>query len=217
MSWNFCSRFTFMAKPRLDLRTKKDIELKFFAQSVIRAMLDSPYFVDQQAKVEAAALIVTDYESSLTEVAVEKAALDGATRRKQAARKSVEQTLTDLSALVSVVSEGNAVVIVSSNMELRSARSPLGQLPQVLGLRAEPSPFEGACDLSWKLVKGSSVYEVEYKLGAADAPWQKLVPCTASKMRVSDLTPGVLYYFRVRAIGAAGAGPWSNEGQRRAP
>ena len=38
-----------------------------------------------------------------------------------------------------------------------------------------------------------------------------------SKMVVTGLTPGAAYVFRIRAIGAAGAGPWSDIALRRAP
>jgi hypothetical protein len=72
-------------------------------------------------------------------------------------------------------------------------------------------------DLSWQPVPGSSSYEVDCKLHSDTAVWERVKSVTASKLSLDSLTPGALYAFRVRAIGSAGAGPWSDEAVRRAP
>jgi hypothetical protein len=206
-----------MAKPRLDLRTKKDNELQHFAEGVVRAMRESAHFAAHLAMVEAAAAQVEEFSTALVEQAVAETSLRAATKRKQAARKKAELALTTLASLTASVAQGNAVVILDTQMPLRRKRTPVGRLPAPADLRAEASDFEGACDLTWELVKGSSVYEVEHKLQEDSAPWQRSVIVTASKARVSGLTPGVLYYFRVRAVGSAGPGTWSDMALRRAP
>lgn len=206
-----------MAKPRLDLRTKKDPELKLFAEDVVKAMRESAHFAAHLAMVEAAAAQVTEFSTSLLEQSLAEITLRTATKRKQAARKAAEMALTTLASLAASVAQGNAAVILDTQMPLRRKRTPVGRLPAPGDLRAEPSDFEGACDLTWELVKGSSVYEVEYRLQEDSAPWQRSVIVTASKARVSGLTPGALYYFRVRAIGTAGPGTWSDVALRRAP
>jgi hypothetical protein len=54
-------------------------------------------------------------------------------------------------------------------------------------------------------------------LHTGDGVWQAVKSVTASKFTVTGLTPGAVYAFRVRAVGAAGVGPWSDEAVRRAP
>jgi hypothetical protein len=207
-----------MAKPRLDLRTKKDNELQHFAEGVVRAMRESAHFAAHLAMVEAAATQVTEFSTALLEQGVAETTLRAATKRKQAARKKAELALTTLASLAASVAQGNAAVILDTQMPLRRKRTPVGRLPAPADLRAEPSDFEGACDLTWELVKGTSVYEVEYKLQAApDDAWQRFASVTPSKARVTGLTPGAQYYFRVRSIGTAGPGTWSDVALRRAP
>lgn len=206
-----------MSRPRLQLRSKKDQELKTFATAVIKAMRESEYFAEHQEIVEEVAEDVEDFSTALTDQEVQEAQLRAATQRKKASRKRAEAGLTSLAALVMVVAKGNPVVIASTNMELHRERSRVGDLPAPDDLRAVASAFEGACDLTWEVVDGASVYEVQFKLQPADAPWQQFALVTPSKARVTGLTPGVVYYFRVRAIGTAGPGVWSDPALRRAP
>jgi hypothetical protein len=207
-----------MAKPRLDLRAKKDTELQHFAEGVVKAMRESGHFAGHQAMVDAAAAQVAEFSTALVEQAVAETMLRAATKRKQAARKTAELALTTLASLTASVAQGNATVILDTQMPLRRKRTPVGRLPAPGDLRAEPSDFEGACDLTWEVVKGTSVYEVEFKLQTEpDEAWRQFAIVTPSKARVTGLTPGVLYYFRVRAIGTAGPGPWSDLALRRAP
>lgn len=207
-----------MTQPRLHLRQKKDIDLQSFARDIIRAMRESPFFAGQQTQVEAAALVVEDYAAALLRQQLAEIALRTATQQKKDARKAAEQALTALAATVTVVAGDRKDVIAASGMELRRERAPVGRLRQPQDLRAEASANEGECALDWEPVRSASVYEVECRLqDPSDAPWQRHTTCTASKCRVSGLIPGTAYYFRVRAIGTAGPGPWSDHALRRAP
>lgn len=211
-----------MNKPRLDLRYKKDVDLQSFAQKIIRAMRDggqfSGHFADQQEQVEAAAVVVEDFVGALTQQRLAENALRAATKQKQQARKALERALTSLAATVAVVAGDRKDVIAASGMELRKERSRVGRLDQPQDLRADASPNEGEVLLDWNPVRGSSIYEVEFRLQSQDdSHWQRHTFCTASKCTVPDLTPGVAYYFRVRAIGTAGPSPWSDLALRRAP
>lgn len=205
-----------MAKPRLNLRSKKDAPLKSFAEAIIRAMRDSEYFADQQDKIDAVDAVVQDYAESLTEQASAESFLRAATVRKQQARKATEEGLTGLASLVALVAKGRATVISSAAMELKHERKRLGKLPAPENLSSETSEWEGACELRWELVHGSSIYEIEYRLHPVDSPWQHFGYSTAAKCRVTGLVPGTMYFFRVRAIGSAGASPWSGQTQKRA-
>ena len=66
-------------------------------------------------------------------------------------------------------------------------------------------------------MSGASTYEWQMRLHDNAATWQALKTSTTVKINVPSLTPGTVYAFRVRAIGSAGPGTWSDEATERAP
>ena len=77
--------------------------------------------------------------------------------------------------------------------------------------------ISGRLDVKWKRVKGAKSYIVECRThGATPGPWQQAKLCTAAKCSITGLIPGQEYAFRVRALGAAGEGPWSDEAVKMA-
>ncbi len=91
------------------------------------------------------------------------------------------------------------------------------QLPAPGDLRAEATNNEGEIELRCKTVAGASSYEWQCRLHTGSPPWEAVKTGTTVKILVSNLTPGTVYAFRVRAIGSAGAGTWSDEATERAP
>ena len=62
-------------------------------------------------------------------------------------------------------------------------------------------------------VKGAKSYEVWFCEGdpRVENSWRHLTTSTrVNRIVLTGLTPGVVYYFRIRAISAHGEGPWSN-------
>jgi|JI10StandDraft_1071094.scaffolds.fasta_scaffold60097_6 hypothetical protein len=206
-----------MPLPRLNLRAQSDSELRLYAKSVIDAMRNNIYFGAHSVMIETAAQAVDAFGQSVGKHLEMKNLMRAATIKKGMDRKKAEKALSGLAALVAAVSAGNADVIISSQMKLRKKRTPLGQLSAPGNLLANITEFEGTCALRWERVRGASVYEIEFKLKEDEAPWQRFQTVTAAKAEVSGLIGGQFYYFRVRAIGAAGPGAWSDLALRRAP
>jgi hypothetical protein len=109
------------------------------------------------------------------------------------------------------------VALQSTGFPLRSTGAPLGQLPAPADLRATATDNEGEIELRCKTVTGAGSYEWQCRLHDGNPPWQALKTGTTAKILVPNLTPGVVYAFRVRAIGAAGPGTWADEATERAP
>ena len=107
--------------------------------------------------------------------------------------------------------------LASTGFPLRSAGGPVGDLPAPGDLRAEAGDGEGKVDLRCKTVSGASSYEWQCRLHADGNAWQPAKMSTSTRVSLTGLTPGALYAFRVRAIGAAGPGAWSDEAICRAP
>ena len=115
------------------------------------------------------------------------------------------------------VTPNNNAALVSTGFPMRGAGAPVGPLPAPGDLRAAPTDDEGKIELRCKKVKGASSYEWECRQHEGSPPWQAVKTSTSTKILVTDLTPGALYAFRVRAIGSAGPGTWSDEAVERAP
>ena len=115
------------------------------------------------------------------------------------------------------VTPNDLAALQSTGFPLRSAGAPIGSLPAPGDLRAAATDKEGEIELRCDTVKGTSSYEWECRLHDGNPPWAALKTSTTVKITATGLTPGALYAFRVRAIGSAGPGAWSDEAVERAP
>ena len=115
------------------------------------------------------------------------------------------------------VTPTDLVALQSTGFPLRSTGAPLGQLPAPADLRATATDNEGEIELRCKTVNGASSYEWHCRLHDGNPPWEAVKTVTTAKILVPTLTPGVVYAFRVRAIGSAGPGTWADEATERAP
>jgi hypothetical protein len=206
-----------MAKPKLELKRKTDTELIAFAQSIIAAMTGNAIFATPTPALPGITTKITAFNTKLADFVAKTNAARQAAVDKETLRSDLETLLTQLAGYVEAASAGDESKILSAGMQVRAAVSPVGALPAPANLNATAGDMEGHIDLSWQPVAGASSYEVECRLHTDTAAWARVKSVTASKLTVEDLTPGALYAFRLRAIGAAGAGPWSDEAVRRAP
>lgn len=115
------------------------------------------------------------------------------------------------------VTPNDLAALASTGFPLRTAPEPVGTLPAPGDLRATSSDMEGQIDLRCNAVKGASSYEWECRLHDGNPPWSSLKTSTTVRISATGLTPGLVYAFRVRAIGSAGPGAWSDEATERAP
>lgn len=118
----------------------------------------------------------------------------------------------DLCAFVQAASNGSLAIIQSAGLEVKKSSTPVGELPAPAGLKARSTVFPGRIDIRWGGVAGRSGYNVFICTGDPDVPanWSHLVFTTRNHFSATDLTTGKMYYFRVNAIGAAGASGMSD-------
>jgi hypothetical protein len=91
-------------------------------------------------------------------------------------------------------------------------------MPQVHNLSATTGDNDGEIDLQWDKIKNAHSYEIQRcDDPPVDANYANSVSCTVSKRAMTGLPSGTKMWFRVRAIGGAGPGPWSDPATKMVP
>lgn len=138
----------------------------------------------------------------------------------RAARDLLEGQLTEEAAYVDGIAKGDAAIIKSAGMDVSSGSTGrVGALPKVEGVFATQGDDAGEIDLQWNPVKrGLKSYTIEQTEDpAGQSGWSIAKVETRSKTSVTGLTSGKRYYFRISAVGAAGAGSPSDAVTKVAP
>ena len=137
-------------------------------------------------------------------------------------RDDVFATLKDLrkrlGAYVQTESEGEQALITSAGFETEKAAQPFGMLPAPQNVRAVVMPFPGQVEVRFGGVKGRIAYQVSICAGdpKVDADWTLHATTGKNRLVVKNLESNKVYFFRVLAIGAAGAGPVSDSASAKA-
>lgn len=118
----------------------------------------------------------------------------------------------DLGGYVQAASNGDIDLIKSAGGVVRRSASPIGELPAPKKVAAISTPFPGRIDISWGGVRGRAMYEPEICEGDpnVEANWSVLFLTTKNRHSITGLKSDTVYYFRVKAIGTAGASAMSD-------
>lgn len=209
-----------MTKLKLELKQKNTAEKIAMGQNHITAMTGNTTY-PAASRVPSDADIQTAQDNLVAAAAAVDAA-ETVWKQKIQEREAVEEAwdtkITSRAAYCEALTPGDAVALASTGFPLRATPGPIGPLPAPGDLRAAATDNEGVIELRCNTVKGASSYEWECKVhDNVSAPWAAIKTSTTTKILVPALTPGTLYAFRVRAVGSAGPGAWSDEASERAP
>lgn len=207
-----------MAKVKLQLRQKTDDAFKGFCENHVAQMTGNANFPTPMPDTATYAAALTAFSDKLAAFRALEDLIAQARIEKDDARLALEQLTTGRGNYVETASGGNAAKIVSAGFEVRGAAVPVGVPSAPLGLLAQMGEMSGQIVLSWTKVHGANSYVVECR--ERDNPtstWTQAKIGTASRLKVDGLTPGTVYAFRVRALGAADEGAWSDETVKMAP
>jgi hypothetical protein len=103
-------------------------------------------------------------------------------------------------------------------MGVRSAATKIGVPAQALNLVLTEGDFEGTLDAAWDAVYGASSYEIQTSPDPMTATsWAFKMTSPKSSATLPALTMGSRAWVRVRAVGAAGPGPWSDPAVKTVP
>lgn len=130
-------------------------------------------------------------------------------RRKQNLKKYChEVSMAGLLVSIDAKSEGD-IAKHGLSVERPKLRLPAPDAPAQF--RSLPCDKAGAVKLRWKRPCRRCWFEVQMTTDPqATSGWTQALIHTATKVEITGLQAGVLYWFRVRAGNAAGHGSWSN-------
>lgn len=207
-----------MSKFKLELK-KKTVEEKItLGQAHIDGM-DGNANYPQATRSPSDALIQTaqdDLVAANGEVVTAEAVWKSKIQARDAKEAIWDERITARAKNCESVTPNNLEALASTAFPLRQAPTPVGVLPKPANLEVLTTGFEGEFDLRCHAVSGAKTYEWECKLHTDVGVWQSVKSSTTRKIKVTGLTPGLVYAFRVRVIGTAGPSPWSDEASARA-
>lgn len=161
--------------------------------------------------------LLADARQATTQLGTDEAALDAILSRLAAYVEGVANA-------PGVTPDAGTALIQSAGMAVAGSggHARPGPLPQPEDLSATLGDAPGEVDLHWHAVRGAKSYVVRYTTDptAAPASWTTTLPSSPSKMTVSGLVSGTMYWFQVMAVGTGSAGdnnsPWSAQTNCRA-
>ena len=207
-----------MAKVKLNLKDKTDSELVTFAQQHITAMTGNVNYTTLVPAAPAFLTITNAFNTALGESVTAQQTAKQKTAAKDAARLALEAALTQRGSYVELTSAGDEPKILSSGFDVKGAVAPIGTLTQVLNLALTAGDADGEVDATWDAVRGAKSYEIQISADPITATsWQNRPSITKSRVNLTGLTTGTRVWVRVRAVGAAGAGPWSDPATKIVP
>ncbi len=206
-----------MSKPKLELKKRTDDNLITFSQGVVTAMTGNANFATPMPALTVITAAITDLQTKIGTVTDLQNQLRAAHTAKDNSRANLETQLTYLANYVEIAAAGDDNKIETAGMPVRSPGAPVGLPAAPQNLNATASDFPGTIDLVWDPVPGAATYEIQCKVHDSPTPFQNAKSSTSSRTTLEGLIPGTLYAFQVRALGAAGPGPYSDEAVKRAP
>jgi len=141
----------------------------------------------------------------------------------------VDDMVRKLKAFVTVVSDGDREIILSSGFRHTKPRQSMGDMPKVEGVKRYNTEISGELKLAWNAVKNVGFYEVQIRPiedsetgdlinaesvianaeSGIDNDWVKY-SSSSSRIVIDGLKLLIYHGIRVRASGTKGFGPYSD-------
>ena len=198
-----------MATPSLNLSRLVDLETLQLTQDIITKVTGNPHFGTPNPTLTALQALLTTATDAVNAYDATRQSLTMLRTDREDAMEALKEGLRALAGYVASASNGDATIILSSGMNVRQDPAPIGLPAAPQNLSAQFGANDGTSVLDWESVRGGRSYLVECATNAL-GPWTQVALTTDTQTLVTNLISGTKYYYRVRALGAAGLGPWSD-------
>jgi len=125
---------------------------------------------------------------------------------------------TDLGGYVQSATNGDQELITSAGFTTEKQPQPIGRLSAPANMRAIALPYPGQVEVRFDGVRGRQNYQLYICAGDPSVAenWSIYAITGKNRVVVEGLESDHRYYFRVEALGAAGASPMSNSATAKA-
>jgi hypothetical protein len=200
-----------MARPKLNLKSRTALDRILFAQSIHARLSNNPNFPTPSPSLETFEELVTAAMTAYQAQEAARTASQQATAVLGEQMAALDGALSRIASYVDSVAGGDEVTVLSAGLPVRLPSTALGVLPGPETISVRFGVISGTLQVRWAGVRGARAYEVQLTtdLTRADG-WATCAHVARRSAEVSGLVSGQRYWFRVRAIGSAGLGAWSN-------
>jgi hypothetical protein len=200
------------------LTAMTDAELIQFAKGVHSALKSNPNVPAPNPTLPALQALIADAEAGVNGYEAEKEALRNRKKVRDETIKALCDGLRIEADTVQAITGGNPDKIENAGFRIRSRPTPVGTPAKVTNLVLAAGPADGTLKAAWKPVRGVRSYEIEASLDPiTPTSWIYKGTVTKAKATVNSFTSGAKIWLRVRGIGAAGPGPWSEPAVKTVP
>ena len=200
------------------LTTMTDAELIQFAKKVHTALKGNANVPAPNPTLPALQTLIATAETGVHAYEAEKDVLCTRKRARDEAIKALCDGLRIEADTVQAVTGGDPDKIKTAGFRIRARATPVGTPAQVTNLALAAGAADGTLKAAWKPVRGVRSYELEASPDPmTPASWVYKGTVTKSKATVNSFMSGAKVWVRVRGIGAAGPGHWSDPAVKTVP
>jgi hypothetical protein len=199
-----------MAKVKLNLSRLSPEQLLQQANDIKSAMTGNPNFPNPIPSLETVGGFITGSQAKVSEWNANQSAGQMILTGRNTMLDGLRACLSQLGSYVEAASAGDELKIQSAGMGVRGAAVSVGTPDQVTNLALTAGDAEGELDAQWDAVTGAKSYEIQISPDpVTSTSWVNRPSVTRSRVTLNSFTSGTRVWIRVRAIGSAGHGNWS--------
>jgi hypothetical protein len=207
-----------MASIVTGLSRMTDIQMIQFAKQIQAALSGNDNVPLPNPPLSTLQTLIATAESTIDAYDAEKAILRKKKNLRDEAMRALCNGLRLEADTVQAATGGDPDKMATTGFRAGKRPTPVGIPAQVTRLALEPGPIDGTLKASWKPVRGVKVYEIESSpdpIGTSS--WAYKGTVTKAKAAINSFVSGARIWLHVRAIGAAGPGPWSDPAVKTVP